>query len=101
MIEQGRDSLGCEYKRTSNDFSFRWLEQDNCSCSICHGIGAKIEFEYVTRDYASNKRKGKICKNLQAHWHSFWICPKCLTNLNKKAELVKNLVNNLVKGVRE
>lgn len=95
--EQGTDGCGAEYKRTSNDFHFRWLEQDNCVCSICHGIGAKIEFEYVTRDYASNNRKGKICKTLQAHRHSFWICPTCLTNLNKKAENVKDLVGKHVK----
>lgn len=97
MTEQGTDSYGAEYKRTSNDFHFRWLEQDNCVCGICHGTGAKIEFEYVTRNYESARRKGKICKTLQAHGHSFWICPTCLTNLNQKAEKVKDLVKDLVK----
>ena len=97
MIETGKDHYGAEYKRTSNDFGFRWLEQDNCACGICHGIGAKIEFEYVTRNYESARRKGKICSTLQAHRHSFWICPTCLTNLNKKAEKVKDLVKDLVK----
>ena len=97
MTEQGTGIGGWEYKRTSNDFHFRWLEQDNCVCSICHGSGAKIEFEYVTRNYESATRKGKICKTLQAHGHSFWICPTCLTNLNKKAEKVKDLAKDLVK----
>ena len=89
MTEQGTDIGGWEYKRTSNDFNFRWLEQSNCVCSICHGNGAKIEFEYVTRNYESDRRKGKICKTLQAHGHSFWICPTCLYNLNTKAIKVK------------
>ena len=89
----GIDSYGAEYKRTPNDFRFRRLEQDNCVCSICHGTGAVIEFEYVTRNYASARRKGKICKNLQAHGHSFWICQYCIDNLvNKSKGLVKILV---------
>lgn len=77
----GIDSYGAEYKRTSFDFSFRRLEQENCICSICHGTGAVIEFRYVTRNYVSAKRKGKICKNLQAHGNSFWICKECIDNL--------------------
>lgn len=98
MVEEhGIDKLGREYKRTPNDFGFRWIEQDNACCSVCHGIGAKIEFRYVTRDYASNRQKGKICKTLQAHERNFWICPVCLTNLNKQAAKVKDLVKNLVK----
>lgn len=80
MIEQGVDWLGAEYKRTDKDFTFRHLEQDNCCCSICHGTGAKWEFRYVTRNYQSPKTK-KICKSLQAHGHSFWICPRCLENM--------------------
>jgi RNA polymerase subunit RPABC4/transcription elongation factor Spt4 len=93
MTESGTDRYGAEYKRTSNDFHFRLLEQDNCVCSICHGTGAKVEFRYVTRDYESARRKGKICKTLQAHEHSFWICPVCVENLVKKSRgLVKVLV---------
>lgn len=83
MSEHGIDEYGAKFKRTSNDFCFRWLEEDNCVCCICHGTGAKIEFRYVTRDYESARRKGKICKNLQAHEHSFWICPKCSDNLKR------------------
>lgn len=83
MTEQGTEN-GWEYKRTSFDFKFRWLEQDNCVCSVCHGSGAKIEFEYVTRNYQSPRTK-KICKTLQAHSHSFWICRKCIKNMNEKA----------------
>lgn len=88
MIEQGNDRYGAEYKRTDNDFHFKWLEQDNCVCNICHGTGAKIEFRYITRDYASDRQKNKICKTLQAHEHSFWICPKCLDNLNTKKSAI-------------
>lgn len=80
MTEQGVDWLGAEYKRTEHDFSFRHLEQDNCCCSICHGTGAKWEFRYVTRNYQSPKTK-KICKTLQAHERSFWMCPRCLENM--------------------
>lgn len=80
MTEQGVDWLGAEYKRTEHDFSFLCLEQDNCCCSICHGTGAKWEFRYVTRNYQSPKTK-KICKTLQAHERSFWICPRCLENM--------------------
>ena len=100
MIEQVTDRYGAEYKRTSNDFNFRWLEQDNCVCSICHGTGAKIEFEYVTRNYAD--RKGKIHDTLQAHSHSFWICPICLIKLENKVNKVKELVKDLhKKGLKE
>lgn len=82
MTQQGIDLGGWEYKRTSNDFHFRRLEQDNCVCSICHGTGAKIEVRYITRNYKS--AKGKICKNLQAHEHSIWLCLPCMTNFSKK-----------------
>ena len=94
MTDQG-EIHGWEYKRAGNDFRFRWLEQDNCVCSICHGTGAKIEFEYVTRNYESARRKGKICKNLQAHEHSFWICPICLLKLDSKANAIKERVKKL------
>ena len=93
MTEKGTDRYGAEYKRTSNDFHFRLLEQDNCVCSICHGTGATVEFRFVTRDYESARRKWKICKTLQAHEHSIWICPECIGNLVKKStDLVKGLV---------
>lgn len=95
MIETGIDKYGAEYKRTSNDFHFRELGQDNCVCNICHGTGAIIEFEYVTRNYESARRKGKICDKLQAHGHSLWICPTCIDNLVKKS---KGLVKVLVKA---
>ena len=95
MTEQGTDRYGAEYKRTSNDFHFRILEQDNCVCSICHGTGAKIEFEYVTRNYESARKKGNICKSLQAHAHSFWICPICLYRLDSKANSIKEYVKKL------
>ena len=93
MTEQGIDNYGNEYKRTSNDFRFRWLEHDNCCCSVCHGIGAKIEFAYVTRNYQSPRTK-KIGKGLKAHGHSFWIFPTCLENLNDKAKAVKERLND-------
>ena len=67
MTEQGIDRYGAEYKRTNNDFHVRYLEQDNGVCSVCHGIGAKIEIRYVVRNYESARVKKKICKNLQAH----------------------------------
>ena len=86
MKESGVDKYGAEFKRTPNDFHFRKLEQDNCVCSICHGTGAKIEFRYVTRNYESARQKGKICKELQAHEHSFWICPVCAENLVNKSD---------------
>ena len=98
MIEHGTEVDGWEYKRTSNDFHFRWLEESNCTCSICHGTGAKIEFRYVTRNYASPKTS-KICKTLQAHEHSFWICPICLLNLDSKANAIKERVNKLLSAI--
>lgn len=83
MIKQGVDNYGAEYKRTAHDFSFKFLTQDNCVCSICHGTGAKWGFRYVTRNYQSPRTK-KICKTLQAHEHSVWICPECLQNLTER-----------------
>ena len=81
MTEQGVDNYGEKYKRTSNDFHFRKLESDNCICNICHGVGAKVEFEYITRNYRSARQKNRICKTLQAHDNGFWICEKCIENL--------------------
>ena len=82
MIKQGVDDYGAEYKRTSHDFFLRFLTQDNCVCGICHGTGAKWEFRYVTRNYQSARTK-RICKTLQAHEHSVWMCPKCLQNFTE------------------
>ena len=90
MIEQGTDSYGAEYKRTSNDFTVRPLTQDNCICNICHGTGAKWAIRYVTRNYQSARTK-KICKTLQAHEHSFWICPKCLQNFTELTGVIVTL----------
>ena len=89
MTEQGTDRYGAEYKRTDNDFHARYLEQDNCVCSICHGTGAKIEVRYVVRNYESARVKKKMCKNLQAHEHSIWICPKCISNFKQKLSVIK------------
>lgn len=86
-MEQGTDRLGAEYARGNNDFGFRWLEYDNRVCGVCHGTGAKVEFRYVTRDYRSSKTK-KICKNLQAHEHSVWLCPACIKSLNEKKSII-------------
>lgn len=98
MKETGLDNFGAEYKRTDYDFHFRWLDQDNCICNICHGTGAKIEFEYITRDYRSAKTK-KICKTLQAHRHSFWICPECLNNMMNQRSF--NYIKFNLKTIKE
>ena len=88
MTEQRTDRYGAEYKRTDNDFHVRYLEQDNCICSVCHGTGAKIEIRYVVRNYESARVKNKICKNLQAHERSLWICPKCINNFKQKLSVI-------------
>jgi len=87
MNEQGMDRYGAEYKRSDNDFHVRYLEQDNCVCSVCHGTGAKLEIRYITRDYQNGRTK-KICENLQSHEHSLWICPKCVSTFNRKKSAV-------------
>jgi len=94
MTEQGIDRYGAEYKRNNNDFHVRYLEQDNGICSVCHGTGAKIEIRYVVRNYESARVKKKICKNLQAHERSLWICPKCIDNFKQKLSVIneRNLV---------
>lgn len=43
-IEQGVDTLGCEFKRTSNDFGLRHLLYNNKLCSICQGDRGKMGF---------------------------------------------------------
>ena len=88
MTEQGTDRYGAEYKRTDNDFHVKYLEQDNGVCSVCHGTGAKIEIRYVVRNYESARVKKKICKNLQAHERSLWICPKCIKNFKQKLSVI-------------
>lgn len=93
QAEHGTDDFGAEYKRTQNDFHLRFLTQENCVCGICHGCGAKWEFRYVTRNYKS-PRTGKICKTLQAHEHSFWLCPKCLENMAKNTGIQIHIGGN-------
>lgn len=83
-VEKGVDGWGYDYKRTINDFHFRRLSVGS-ACSICHGTGAIIEFRYVTRNYQSPRTK-KICKTLQAHEHSFWICPACADNMIERGK---------------
>ena len=89
MTEQGTDRYGAEYKRTDNDFHVKYLEQDNGVCSVCHGTGAKIEIRYVVRNYESARVKKKICKNLQTHERSLWICPKCIKNFKQKSSVIR------------
>ena len=86
MNEEGIDRYGAEYKRTDNDFHVRYLEQDNALCSVCHGVGAKLEIRYVIRNYESAKVRKRICKNLQAHERSVWICPKCINAFKQKMQ---------------
>lgn len=90
MIKRGRDNYGAEYERKSDDFGYQILFADNCACSICHGTGARIDFEYVIRDYKG--KDGNICKKLQTHRRNFWICPECIENLMHATKgLVKRL----------
>jgi hypothetical protein len=86
---EGIDHYGAEYKRTSNDFNIMWLDQDNRVCNICHGTGAKISIRYITRNYESARRRGKICQKLQAHEHIVWICPACIANFIQKMGSMK------------
>lgn len=99
ITEHGKDEYGAEYKRTSNDFHFRRLEQSNCVCTICHGTGAVLEFRYIMRDYESRRRE-RICKTLQAHERSFWICQKCMFNLKKAGEKM-GVIIELKEGEQE
>lgn len=56
------------------------IDKGAITCNICHRHEnmniAKIR--YYTQDYRSNKREGKVCKNLQKHPHEIWICDGCL-----------------------
>lgn len=92
----GEYAVSSEFKRTSNDFSVRPLTQNNCICSVCHGTGATWEFRFVTRNYASPRRKNYICKTLQEHEHSFWVCPKCLMNFTRQTGV--QMLMPVVKG---
>jgi hypothetical protein len=83
-VEKGVDGHGFDYKRAENDFGFRRLGAYS-ACSVCHGTGAIIEFSYVTRNYQSPRTK-KICKTLQEHEHSFWICPACADNMIERGK---------------
>ena len=60
----------------------------NCICNICHGSGRVAKINYYTKDYGSNKRPGKICKTLQKHPRSIWICRKCMNDF--KGEWVRS-----------
>lgn len=55
-------------------------------CDICfkHNDKKIAKLKYYTQDYASNKRKGKICKTPQKHPHSIRICSDCLKDLRRE-----------------
>ena len=63
-------------------------EYTNCYCDICHRANRVAKIKYYTQDYGSNKRKGKVCKNLQKHPHSIWICEKCMDDI--KSEWIRS-----------
>ena len=65
-------------------FSIEISKADNCFCNICHRTGRVAMISYYTQNYASNKRKGKICKTLQKHPHCIWICEKCMNDLRSE-----------------
>lgn len=65
-------------------FTVEISEYTNCICSICHRLGRVAKLKWYTQDYASNKRKGKICKTLQKHPHSIWICEKCMNDFKSE-----------------
>lgn len=102
MNETGTDKYGSEFARSTEDFNFKKLTQNNCICNICHGTDAEIEFNYVTRDYSSKHSKRVICKTLQTHEHGFWICPKCLENLlNSNDKLIVDYIFTRFKKICE
>ena len=57
---------------------------DNCCCNICFRVGKVAKIKYYTHNYGSNNRPGKICKNLQKHPHSIWICQKCMEDFRSE-----------------
>lgn len=65
-------------------FRIEVSEYPNCCCNICHRLSHVAKIEYYTQDYGSNKRKGKICKKLQKHPHSIWICEKCMDDFESE-----------------
>ena len=58
-------------------FSVEISKYTNCCCSICFRTGRVMKIKYYVQDYASNKRKGKICKTLQKHPRSIRRSEKC------------------------
>ena len=61
---------------------------ENCCCNICFRVGKVAKIKYYIQDYGSNKRPGKVCKNLQKHPRSIWICEKCMEDF--KSEWVRS-----------
>lgn len=60
----------------------------NCICDICHGGGRVAKIDYYKKNYRSNKRPGKICKTLQKHPISIWICERCMNDF--KGEWIRS-----------
>lgn len=81
MKESGK-VRGVEFERETDDFSFRRLKPEYSACSVCHGLGAVLEIEYVRRNYADVD--GLICGTLQKHTRSVWLCEKCIENAREK-----------------
>lgn len=70
-------------------FKMRYSSYNNCECGICFRITKVVKVEFYTTDYASNNRPGKICKTPQHHPHELWICPECISDLQKEVEALK------------
>lgn len=61
-------------------FEITYSEANNCGCGICFKLNHVMRVKWYTQDYASEKT-GKICKNLQKHPHSLWVCRDCYRDL--------------------
>ena len=60
------------------------MGENGCTCSICRSVGRVTKIKWYEQDYESNKQKGKICKTLQKHTHSVWICEECMEDFRQE-----------------
>ena len=69
-------------------FNVEISKATNCCCDICFRLGRVMKVRYYVQDYRSNKRKDKICKTLQKHPRSIWICERCYNDF--KSEYIRS-----------
>lgn len=61
------------------NFCFERTISEYAQCDCCHKVSGVVKIHYTVRNYES--KTGRLCKKLQAHRRSYWLCRDCFGEL--------------------